>query len=381
MKSKRIIAGIISIITAVSLPVTTGAVGKILSSDMTLTALQKFADKNTYSYRIFEYEKENAQINADSKEYELEYHKQLLRNISRGDSQYAEYMLKADELEKETAIAEMEQGYYEEGREEADKKLNDLVLKSKYYELCGLENQAEVQRANVQYMKKYAEIESVKLERGNSTETDCRLARVNLKMAENDLLSAENAVHIKTREVSDFMNQYSDNEKFSIDCVLPQKLVYRKFDAEKLYKKFSENNFELKKNRKSMEYDRDQLETVESLFGKESDTYIFYNNLYEIDTLNSEVLENSYKSQITALVSGYRQAYEKYEISSEYIAVLNEKLEILYTAYDSGNVSELEYLKQCAELRSEICLAENAAADADLLCEKLCLAEEGIWYE
>ncbi len=381
MESRKLIAGIVSVAVAVSLPVTTAAVGKMLSSDMNLEDLQKFADKNTYSYRIFEYEKENTEISADSKEYELEYYRQLLKSTSESDSRYAEYMLKVAELEKESALAEIEQKYYDEGKEEADKKLFDLTLKSKYYELCGLEKQTEVQRANVQYMKKYAEIEAVKLEGGRTTETDCRLAQVSLEMAENDLSAAENAVQIKTREISDFLNQYDDTEKFSVECAMLQSLEYRKFDAEKLYEKFSENNFELEKQRKSMECDEAYLDVIGKLYGRESDTYKSYSNSYEIDKLNFEATENSYKSKIAAMILNYEQAYEKYMISEEYLAVLTEKLGILQTAYNSGNMSELEYLKQYAELKAEMCSAENAVQEVDLLYERLCMIEEEIWVE
>lgn len=381
MESRKLIAGIVSVAVAVSLPVTTAAVGKMLGSDMNLEDLQKFADKNTYSYRIFEYEKENTEISADSKEYELEYYRQLLKSTSESDSRYAEYMLKVAELEKESALAEIDREYYDEGKEKADKKLFDLALKSKYYELCGLEKQAEVQRANVQYMKKYAEIEAVKLEGGRTTETDCRLAQVSLEMAENDLSAAENAVQIKTREISDFLNQYDDTEKFSVECVMPQSLEYCKFDVEKLYEKFSENNFELEKQRKSMECDEAYLDVIGKLYGRESDTYKSYSNSYEIDKLNSETAENSYKSQIAAMILNYEQAYEKYMISQEYMAVLKEKLGILQTAYNSGNMSELEYLKQYAELQAEMCSAENAVQEADLLYQRLCMIEEGIWVE
>ena len=381
MESRKLIAGIVSIAVAVSLPVTTAAVGKILSSDMDLEDLQKFADKNTYSYRIFEYEKENAEINADSKEYELEYYKYLLKSTSESDSRYAEYMLKVAELEKGSALAEIEQKYYDEDKEEADKKLLDLTLKSKYYELCGLENQVEVQHAKVQYMKKYAEIEAVKLEGGRTTETDCRLAQVSLEMAENDLSAAENAVRIKMREISDFINQYDDTEKFSVECAMPQSLEYRKFDAEKLYEKFSENNFELEKQRKSMECDEAYLDVIGKLYGRESDTYKSYSNPYEIDKLNFEAGENSYKSQITAMVLNYEQAYKRYVVSAEYISLLNEKIGIIQTAYDSGNISELDYLKQYAELKAEMCGGENAVQEADLLYERLCMIEEGIWVD
>lgn len=381
MESRKLIAGIVSIAVAVSLPVTTAAVGKMLSSNMSLEALQKFAEKNTYSYKIFEYEKENAEIIVDSREYELEYYRQLLKSTSKSDSRYAEYMLKVAELEKEFELAKIEKEYYDEDKEDVDKKLFGLALKSKYYELCSLENQVEVQRANAQYMKKYAEIEAVKLEGGRSTETDRRLAKVSLEMSENDLSTAENALQIKTREISDFVNQYNDTERFSVECAMPQSLTYRKFDAEKLYEKFSENSFELEKQRKSMEYDEDYIDVISKLYGKESDTYKSYSNSYEIDKLNFEASENSYKSQIAAMVLNYEQAYEKYVISTEYMSVLTEKLGILQTAYNSGNVSELEYLKQYAELQAEMCGVENAVAEADLLYERLCVIEEGIWGE
>ena len=381
MKIRKLIAGIISIAAAVSLPVTISAIEKKLCSDMDLEDLLKFADKNTYSYKIFEFEKENTTLNADSIEQELEYYRYLLKATSESDSRYAEYMLKTAELEKKSALAEIDREYYDEDKEEADKKLLDLALKSKYYELCGLENQAEVQRANVQYMKKYAEIEAVKLEGGRTTETDCSLAKISLEMAENNLSAAENAVKTKTREISDFLNQYDDTEKFSVECVLPKNLKHSKFDSEKLYEKFSKNNTDLEKQRKSIEHDEDYLDIIGKLYGKESDTYKSYSNSYEIGKLNFEASENSCRSQIAALVMNYEQAYEKYVVSAEYITVLNEKIGIIQTAYNSGNISELEYLKQYAELKSEICTAENAVQEADLLCEKLSLAEDGIWYE
>lgn len=378
MKFKKIISVLLSCILVLSLPITIYAADKKLSSDMSLEDLQKFAKKNTYSYKIYEYEKENAEIQKDSKEYELEYYRQLLKSTSESDSRYAEYMLKIAELEKEYELAEMEWEYYDEEKETADKKLLDLSLKSKYYELCGLENQVDVQQAKVCYLKKYAEIEAVKLESGQATETDKKLALINLEMSENELSAAEKNVQNKTREISDFLNQYEDTADFSVECDLPKNIVYKKFDSEKLYKKFSKNSFELEKQRKNMEFDEAYLDVIVKIYGKESDTYKSYSNSYEIDKLNFEMTENSYKSQITEMISSYEQAFAEYLSCIEYKAVLEEKLEILKTASETGNMSELEYLKQCAELSAEMYKADSALAQADLLYDKLCLIGEGI---
>lgn len=374
---KKIMAYAISIAAVMSLSVTAAAVGKMLDADMSLDDLQKFAKKNTYSYKIYEYEKENAEINADNTEYELKYYEQVLKKTSPTNSKYYEYKLKIAELKKESELADMEFEYYDEDKEEIDRKLTDLELKSKYYELCSLENQVNVRRANVDYLKKYAEVEAVKYENGQSTETDCRLAEINLKIAENELSSAERSVKSKTREISDFLNQYKDTEKFSVECELPEGIAYRKFDPEKLYKKFSENSFELEKQRRSLEYDEDHLEEIESIYGKDSDTYKSCSNSYEIDKLNFEIKENEYKSQIAEMVSDYEQAYAEYISCTEYNSVLADKLDILKTAYDTGNMSELDYMKQYAELSAEMCKMDNALSRADLLYDKLCLIEDG----
>ena len=106
----------------------------------------------------------------------------------------------------------MEFEYYDEDKEELDRKLTDFALKSKYYELCSLEKQVGIRQANVDYLKKYAEVEAVKLENRQSTETDCKLAQINLQMAENELSSGEKSVQNKTREISDFLNQYKNIE-------------------------------------------------------------------------------------------------------------------------------------------------------------------------
>lgn len=374
---KKIIACALSIAAVMSLSVTAAAVGKMLSADMSLEALQKFAKKNTYSYKIHEYEKENAEINADNTEYELKYYEQMLKKTSQSDSKYYEYKLKIAELKKEYELADIEFEYYDEDKEELDRKLTNLALKSKYYELCGLEKQVGILQANVDYLKKYAEVETVKLENRQSTETDCKLAQINLQMAENELWAAEKSVQSKTREISDFLNQYKNIEHFSVKCELPQSITYRKFDSKKLYKKFSEKNFELEKQRRSMEYDEDYLEEIENIYGKDSDTYKSYSNSYEIEKLNFEIKENEYKLQITEMVSNYEQTYAEYLSNREYNSVLADKLDILKTAYDTGNMSELDYLKQYAELFEKMNKANNALAQADLLYDKLCLIEDG----
>ena len=374
---KKIIACALSIAAVMSLSVTAAAVGKMLSADMSLEALQKFAKKNTYSYKIYEYEKENAEINADNSEYELKYYEKLLKETYQSDSKYYEYKLKTAELKKEAELADMEFEYYDEDKEELDGKLTDFALKSKYYELCSLEKQVGILQTNVDYLKKYSEVETVKLENRQSTETDCKLAQINLQMAENELSAAENSVKGKTREISDFLNQYENTEKFSVKCELPKSIDYRDFDADKLYKDFSKNSFELKKQRKSIDFDKDYLEEIESIYGKESDVYKSNSNTYEINRLNFEVKENEYKSQITEMVSSYEQAYAEYLCSKEYKSVLADKLDILKTAYDTGNMSELDYLKQYSEIKSEMNKADTALAQADLLYDRLCLIEVG----
>lgn len=261
---KKIFACALSISVVMLLSVTAAAVGKMLSADMNLEALKKFAKKNTYSYKIHEYEKENSEINANNTEYELKYYEQMLKKTSQSDSKYYEYRLKIAELKKKSELADMEFEYYDEDKEELDRKLTDLALKSKYYELYSLEKQVGIRQANVDYLKKYAEVEAVKLENRQSTETDCKLAQINLQMAENELSAAEKSIQSKTKEIADFLNQYENTEKFSVKCELPQSITYRKFAQEKLYKKFSESSFELKKERRRLSMMRITLKKLKA---------------------------------------------------------------------------------------------------------------------
>lgn len=80
---KKILACAVSIAAVMLLPVTAAAVEKMLNADMSLDDLQEFAKKNTYSYKIYEYEKENAEINAENTEYELKYYEQMLKKYLR----------------------------------------------------------------------------------------------------------------------------------------------------------------------------------------------------------------------------------------------------------------------------------------------------------
>ncbi|MDE6764273.1 MAG: hypothetical protein K2J73_11445 [Oscillospiraceae bacterium] len=85
MKFKKIISVLLSCVLVLSLPITAYAADKKLSSDMSLEDLRKFAKKNTYSYKIYEYEKENAEMQKDGKKNELEYYEYLIRGTSKCD--------------------------------------------------------------------------------------------------------------------------------------------------------------------------------------------------------------------------------------------------------------------------------------------------------
>ena len=271
--------------------------------------------------------------------------------------------------------------YYDKDKIDIDKKLLDLSLKSKYYELCLLDIQRKNQNLKINYLKKYSALESVKLENGQSTDNEKKIADMNLKFAQNELSSIKKSIESKTHEISDILNQYEDTDDFSVKCSLPDKISYQKFDNKKLWKKFSENNFELEKERKSMEFDEDYLEEIEEIYSKDSDTYKLYKNFYEIDKLNFEIKENEYKTKIAALISEYEIAWSEYETCLEYNKILCDKLSILKAAYDSGNISELDYLESYANIKTEISKADNALVNADLLFNKLLLMENGIWFE
>ncbi len=381
MKLKKIIAAVLSCSLILSLPITAAAADKKLYSDMSLEDLQKFAKKNTYFYKIYEYEKENAEMQKDSKENELKYYEYLLRSTSKSDEKYYEYKMKVSELKKELELAKMDFEYYDEDKEDIDKKLLDLSLKSKYYDICLLDNQRKNQKLKVNYLKKQSEIEAVKLESGQSTENEKQLADMSLKLAENELSAINNSMESKKRELADFLNRYEDTENFSVKCSLPEKVSYQKFDAGRLWKKFSENNFELEKERKGMEFDEDHFEEIKEIYGKDSDTFKSCKNSYEIDKLNFEMKENEYKTNIAVLVSDYETAFSDYTACLEYNKILRDKLSILKAAYDSGNVSELDYLEQYADIKAEMGKADNAIVKADLLFDKLNLIAEGVLSE
>lgn len=381
MKFKKIISVLLSCVLILSLPVTAYAADKKLSSDMSLEDLQKFAKKNTYSYKIYEYEKENAEMQKDGKENELEYYEYLLRSTSKSDEKYYEYKLKVSELKKEAELVKMDFEYYDEDKEDIDKKLLDLSLKSKYYELCLLDGQKKNQQLKVKYLKKCVEIEVVKLESGQSTDNEKQLADMSLKLAENELSAIKKSIDSKKREIADFLNQYEDTEKFSVKCSLPDKISYQKFDNKKLWKKFSENSFELEKERRGMEFDEEHLEEIKEIYGEDSDTYKSCKNYYEIDKLNFEVKENEYKAKIAALLSDYETAWSEYSACLEYNKILRDKLSILKAAYDSGNISEIDYLEQYADIKAEMSKVDNAFVKVDLLGDKLVLVENGLLSE
>ena len=60
---------------------------------------------------------------------------------------------------------------------------------------------------------------------------------------------------------------------------------------------------------------------------------------------------------------------------------MRDKLSILKVAYDSGNVSELDYLEQDSDIKAEMSKIDNALVKADLLGDRLKMIEEGVLSE
>ncbi len=60
---------------------------------------------------------------------------------------------------------------------------------------------------------------------------------------------------------------------------------------------------------------------------------------------------------------------------------MRDKLSILKVSYDSGNVSELDYLEQYSDIKAEMSKIDNALVKADLLGDRLKLIEEGVLSE
>lgn len=254
----------------------------------------------------------------------------------------------------------------------------NYFLKSKYYEIRLLEGRLEAQNAQLDYQNRYVETESG-FHIGVNAANDKILAEINCRLTENEIAATKRIIEQKTNEISDFLQSYPVGEKVISECKLSSKVNHRDFNADALYASFSSKNWELEKMRRNIELDNDSLFAIEKAYGEGSDISKSFRSTLEMDMLNLKLAELKYKQQIEALIDEYNKIYSEYCLTEKYKAALEAKLEILKTGVDWGSISDAEYLRQYAEIKSDKSKFDKSAFRADVLYDRLCMVEDGIW--
>lgn len=379
MKSKKIISIVLCLTFASTLSITVTANFNYLKKNMDYKDLKIFSNCNTYSYQIFNYEKENAVIDVNTVEDQLQYYKNQLFFVEIGSSEYYEYKQKIAELNKSLGLLKFEEDYYNKNKYDEDKKLYELTLNKKYYEYCILEQQLEIQGANVNYVSKLAEVESVKLSKGQSTENDKKIKDINLELAKSEKDKVNDSIEQKRYEILNYLNQYKYTDNFSIEPEVPSTIYYHRFNVDDIYRNFKDQNHIIQKDNKALMLQEEFISEITLLYGGTNDTVRLNKNNLEIDKLNFESTCEEYKYQITKLISDYENSYSQYQSYKEYNSVIDSKIDILEISKSSGNVSDLEFLKQYYELTKEKLEYYKALINTDILYQQLCLVDSGIW--
>ena len=133
------------------------------------------------------------------------------------------------------------------------------------------------------------------------------------------------------------------------------------------------------KNQKESE--KKYVEEIEKIYSNMSSVYKQESNTFEKSKLELEMKEADCKASVAEKYSKYKSAKADYETSCEYRKALNEKLAILKSSLDAGQISELEYLKQQVQVYSAFCDCDNATIEYICAIDELELLDLGVVLE
>jgi outer membrane protein TolC len=378
MKRKISITAAI-LLTSISVSICAGAVSAKLYNDMKLKDLMDAPDEASYYYKIYQYEKDNSELNYDDIKDQIEYYETEM-NKSTDLSKYYEYKLKLLSLDKDLSAAELEKEYYKD-KDELDKKVLQYKLQKEYYSLCLINGKLEANQKQLDYLKLAYEIEQTKYKQGQSTENAVALAEADMQFAENTNLELKNSYNAVKVNIANLLNQYDNNIKYSFILDIPDNIKAFSKSQEKLSEDFLKENYELKKLRNQKESEEKYVEEIEKIYSNMSSVYKQENNTFEKRKLELEMKEADYKASAAEKYSKYESAKANYETSCEYRKALNKKLTILKSSLDAGQISELEYLKQQAQVYSAFCDCDNASVEYICAVDELELMDLGIILE
>lgn len=315
--NKKFTSVIITFIIVFSLTAgVSAAVSKKLYENMSLTALLKMPDEETYILKINALDKENNAFDIEDLEQQIEYYTSQMNNLKIKDQKYYEYKLQLLSLEKDLFLAEFEDEYFNE-KDKLDKKALNFNLQSKYYDLCLLKSKLAAANIRLDYLNKSMDVEHIKFSQERSTEIDVKLKEIDVKSAENTVKQIKNEMDNVNRLIANMLNQYkAENYSFSLE--IPTEInEYSKFEKT-VNKRFFEKNYDIKRVNNQIEAEETYLEEIEKIYGKDSDTYKKLSNSIEKSKLELEIKEENFKIFITEKFNTYESALTNYRTSCEY---------------------------------------------------------------
>jgi outer membrane protein TolC len=346
---------------------------------MKLEDLMDAPDDTSYYYKIYKYEKDNCELNYDDIKDQIEYYETEMKKAT-DISKYYEYKLKLLSLDKDFSAAELEKEYYKD-KDELDKKVLQYKLQKEYYSLCLINGKLEANQKQLDYLKLAYEIEQTKYKQGQSTENAVALAESDVQFAENTNAELKNSYNSTKVNIANLLNQYDDNLRFSFILNIPDSVKPFSKSKKELSEDFLEENYDLKKLRNQKESEEKYVEEIEKIYSNMSSVYKQENNTLEKSKLELEMKEADYKASAAEKYSKYESAKADYETSCEYRKALNKKLSILKSSLDAGQISELEYLKQQAQVYSAFCDCDNASVEYICAVNELELLDLGVVLE
>ncbi len=372
---KKITAIALSTVMVISMTVGVSAANKRLYEKMDLDSLLKASEKGLYTYKINALDKENAEPDFDDLKDKIDEYKKLTQYEYQPN--YYENKLKLLELENEFAITEFEFNYLK-NKDSADKKALQYKLQSEYNNLYLLDSKLKSVNSNLKYLDKLFEIEKVKLSQERSTDINVSICEMDVKLAKTSVKQIENEKLKIEHSIANMLNEY-DNDEYCFVVIKPE-LPELTLTEANVIKNFFDKNYDYTKQKKQLEADQKYLKEVEKIFefDKDNEQIKKLKNTVEISKLEFEIAEENYKLYISNKFIDYTTALYNRNVYLKYRTTLSQKLSLLETSFKNGNISEIDYIYQKADIQAALYDCDNADIALVNVINEISLLNEGM---
>ena len=303
------------------------------------------------------------------------------------DARHKEAIRLYNESKKQTAIFRNQLDRLNHDRvrqldmERQQRLVEEYMLQIEYYNVALLTRQLNLAQEELEVINKQILVEEEKLAQGDSTQLTVDTLRNNRRRVENEIVELNSRIKQGKDAVAARINTDAGIAPEPL-FTIPSRVPYTgQYIFEEIKTRQKNNNLELSRLRAFIGFHDILISSLRNYVGETNPTYLLSVSERSIMQLDVEILMQRIDIYAKTQYYAYRQSIENYKTRHERKSILDSQLIILEAKYQSGEISELQYLIDRFAILSELNEVYTANVAKINAIARMNLIENGIRLE